>query len=35
MDNATMIALVGYYKALKKEYTSWQNIKANPNWEIE
>ncbi len=35
MDNATMIAIVGYYKALKKEYTSWQDIKADPNWEIE
>ena len=35
MDNAAMIAIAGYYKALKKEYTSWQDIKADPNWEIE
>lgn len=34
MDNATMIAVAGYYKALKKEFTSWQDIKADPQWEL-
>lgn len=35
MDNATMIAAVGYYKALNKDFISWRDIKADPNWEIE
>ncbi|MFA5175190.1 MAG: tRNA (adenosine(37)-N6)-threonylcarbamoyltransferase complex transferase subunit TsaD [Patescibacteria group bacterium] len=34
MDNAAMIAMAGYYHALKKDYVLWQNIKADPNWEI-
>lgn len=34
MDNATMIAVAAYKKALKKEYSSWQEIQADPNWEI-
>ena len=34
MDNATMIAIAGYYKALKNEFTPWQNLKADPQWEL-
>ena len=34
MDNATMIAIAGYYKALKKEFISWKDVKANPQWEL-
>ena len=34
MDNAAMIAAAGYYKAQKKEFTGWKNLKADPNWEI-
>ncbi|MBT3817104.1 MAG: tRNA (adenosine(37)-N6)-threonylcarbamoyltransferase complex transferase subunit TsaD [Candidatus Magasanikbacteria bacterium] len=32
MDNAAMIALAGYYHAKKKEYTTWQDIVADPQW---
>ena len=32
MDNASMIALAGYYKAKNKKFTSWKKIKADPNW---
>lgn len=34
MDNAAMIAVAGFYKALKKQYTSWKDLEANPNWRI-
>lgn len=34
MDNAVMIAAAGYYHALKKDFTSWKKIEANPNWEL-
>ena len=34
MDNAAMIATAGYYHALKKDFTSWQKIQADPNWEL-
>lgn len=34
MDNAAMIAVAGYYNAIKNEYTDWQKIEANPNWRI-
>ena len=34
MDNAAMIAVAGYYHALKKDFTSWQKIQADPNWEL-
>lgn len=34
MDNGAMIAVAGYYKALKNEFTLWQKIVANPNWEV-
>lgn len=34
MDNATMIAIAGYYKALKHEFTPWKDLKADPQWEL-
>jgi N6-L-threonylcarbamoyladenine synthase len=34
MDNATMIAIAGYYKALKNEFTDWKDLKADPQWEL-
>ena len=34
MDNGAMIAVAGYYHALKKEFTSWKDIKADPNWRL-
>ncbi len=34
MDNATMIAIAGYYKAKKQEFTSWNTLKADPQWEL-
>jgi len=34
MDNAAMIAVAGYYKAKKKNYTNWKKIEANPNWRL-
>lgn len=34
MDNATMIAIAGYYKAIKNEFTSWKELKADPQWEL-
>ncbi|PIS05070.1 MAG: tRNA (adenosine(37)-N6)-threonylcarbamoyltransferase complex transferase subunit TsaD [Candidatus Buchananbacteria bacterium CG10_big_fil_rev_8_21_14_0_10_42_9] len=30
-DNAAMIAAAGYFKVLKKDFTPWQKIKAEPN----
>jgi N6-L-threonylcarbamoyladenine synthase len=34
MDNGAMIATAGYYHALKKDFTPWQKIQADPNWEL-
>lgn len=34
MDNGAMIAAAGYYHALKKDFTDWQKIQADPNWEL-
>ncbi|MFA5211195.1 MAG: tRNA (adenosine(37)-N6)-threonylcarbamoyltransferase complex transferase subunit TsaD [Patescibacteria group bacterium] len=34
MDNATMIGVAAYEKAVKKEFIPWQDIQADPNWEI-
>lgn len=34
MDNAAMIAVAGYHQAIKKDFTTWQNLKADPNWEL-
>ena len=33
-DNATMVAVNGYFKAKKKEFTPWKNLKVNCNLEI-
>lgn len=33
-DNAVMVALAGYFHALKKDFTPWQKLKADPNWEL-
>ncbi len=35
MDNGAMIATAGYHHALKKEFTSWKKITADPNWKID
>ncbi len=35
MDNAAMIAVAGYYHALKKDFTSWKKIQADPNWSLD
>ena len=34
MDNAAMIAVVGFKKTQKKEYTDWRKLSADPNWEL-
>lgn len=34
MDNGAMIAVAGYYKTLKKEYTNWRAITVDPNWKV-
>jgi len=34
MDNATMIAVAGYYKAKNKKITKWNKLVADPNWEV-
>ncbi len=34
MDNAAMIAVAGNYQAKKNNFTSWQEIKADPNWHL-
>jgi N6-L-threonylcarbamoyladenine synthase len=34
MDNSAMIAVAGYYKALKKDFTQWDKLIADPNWRI-
>ncbi|MFC1663134.1 tRNA (adenosine(37)-N6)-threonylcarbamoyltransferase complex transferase subunit TsaD [Patescibacteria group bacterium] len=33
-DNAAMIAMTGYFKAKKKQFIRWQDIEADPNWEL-
>jgi len=33
-DNAGMIALAAYYHAVKKDFISWKNLDADPNWEL-
>ncbi|HLD61081.1 MAG TPA: tRNA (adenosine(37)-N6)-threonylcarbamoyltransferase complex transferase subunit TsaD [Patescibacteria group bacterium] len=35
MDNGAMIAVAGYYHALKKEFVDWKEIEVNPNWRID
>ncbi|MFA6424492.1 MAG: tRNA (adenosine(37)-N6)-threonylcarbamoyltransferase complex transferase subunit TsaD [Candidatus Magasanikbacteria bacterium] len=34
MDNAAMIAVAGYYHAMKNDFTNWKGIQADPNWHI-
>jgi len=34
MDNAAMIGVAAYWKAKNKNFTSWRDIQANPNWKI-
>lgn len=31
-DNAAMVAMAGYWKAKRKEFTDFKNIKVDPNW---
>lgn len=33
-DNAAMIAAAGYFKALKKQFTPWDKLDIDPNWEL-
>jgi N6-L-threonylcarbamoyladenine synthase len=33
-DNATVIAVAGYYKAKRKEFTPWSKIKTDCNLEL-
>lgn len=34
MDNAAMIAVATYHHAKKKEFTNWQDLKAESNWHV-
>ncbi|PIT87661.1 MAG: tRNA (adenosine(37)-N6)-threonylcarbamoyltransferase complex transferase subunit TsaD [Candidatus Magasanikbacteria bacterium CG10_big_fil_rev_8_21_14_0_10_40_10] len=34
MDNASMIAVAGYYQAKNKRFTPWRKLKADPGWAI-
>ena len=34
MDNAAMIAIAGYYKAVKKDFINWKDVESNPNWRV-
>lgn len=33
-DNAAMIAVAGFFHALRKDFTPWQKLKVDPNWEL-
>jgi len=33
-DNAAMIAAAGYFHAIKKDFTPWQKLRVDPNWEL-
>jgi N6-L-threonylcarbamoyladenine synthase len=33
-DNAAMIAVAGYFHAIKKDFIPWQKLKVDPNWEL-
>ncbi len=33
-DNAAMVAAAGYFHAKKKDFTPWQKLKVDPNWEL-
>lgn len=34
MDNGVMIAMAGTFRAQKKDFTPWQKLSADPNWEL-
>jgi N6-L-threonylcarbamoyladenine synthase len=33
-DNASMIAMAGYFRAQKKRFDDWRTMDADPNWEL-
>jgi len=33
-DNAAMVAAAGFFHAAKKDFTPWQKLKVDPNWEL-
>ena len=33
-DNAAMIAAAGYFMARAKQFTPWQKLDVDPNWEL-
>ena len=33
-DNAAMIAVAGYFHALKKDFTPFDKIRIDPNWQL-
>ncbi len=33
-DNAAMIAAAGYFHAIKKQFTPWRELTADPGWEL-
>jgi len=33
-DNASMIAIAGYWHAIKKDFADWRSLDADPNWEL-
>lgn len=33
-DNGVMIAIAGYFHAQKKDFTPWNRLTADPNWEL-
>jgi len=34
MDNAAMIAVAAYFRAQKKQFTTWETLSADPNWKV-
>lgn len=34
MDNGVMVAMAGAFRAGRRDFTPWQKIKADPNWEL-
>lgn len=34
MDNATMIAVAGYFHARENDFISWKDLQANPVWKV-
>lgn len=33
-DNAAMVAAAGYFHTVKKDFTPWEKLKVDPNWEL-